>query len=142
MSQGSIVTRNEIDRSDALMNPTYGFKGQVAVVTGGSSGMGLATAQAFAEAGAAVVLADINEEKLEGLGRVLAGGQLADVIDDDEIGTADAGHYSLDRGVDLGPAHGRGEGLQREPGHAHALVDDGGAQCLADGSCRCRWVQR
>jgi NAD(P)-dependent dehydrogenase (short-subunit alcohol dehydrogenase family) len=46
------------------MNPTYDFKGQVALVTGASSGMGLATAEAFAEAGAAVVLADINEEAL------------------------------------------------------------------------------
>src|SRR5882724_1592622 len=46
------------------MNPIYNFHGQVALVTGASSGMGLATAQAFAEAGAAVVLADINEEAL------------------------------------------------------------------------------
>ena len=46
------------------MNPAYNFKGQVALVTGASSGMGLATALAFAEAGAAVVLADVNEEGL------------------------------------------------------------------------------
>ncbi|CAM5476744.1 hypothetical protein STENM223S_08351 [Streptomyces tendae] len=44
------------------MNPTYDFTGQVAFVTGASSGMGLATARAFAEAGAAVALADINED--------------------------------------------------------------------------------
>ncbi len=43
------------------MTPSYDLKGQVALVTGASSGIGLATAQAFAEAGAAVVLADINE---------------------------------------------------------------------------------
>src|SRR5437899_7972164 len=37
------------------------FENKVALVTGAGSGMGLATAKAFAEAGAAVVLADINE---------------------------------------------------------------------------------
>ena len=47
------------------MNPTYNFTGQVALVTGASSGMGLTTARAFAEAGAAVVLADINQAALQ-----------------------------------------------------------------------------
>src|SRR3954452_8014281 len=46
------------------MTPTYDFKGQVALVTGASSGMGLATAEAFADAGAAVVLADLDEDAL------------------------------------------------------------------------------
>jgi NAD(P)-dependent dehydrogenase (short-subunit alcohol dehydrogenase family) len=42
------------------MNPTYNFKGQVALVTGASAGIDLARAQAFAQSGAAVVLADRN----------------------------------------------------------------------------------
>jgi NAD(P)-dependent dehydrogenase (short-subunit alcohol dehydrogenase family) len=46
------------------VNPTYDFKGQVALVTGASSGIGLTTAQAFAQSGAAVVLADRNEKAL------------------------------------------------------------------------------
>lgn len=40
------------------------FENKVALVTGAGSGMGLATAQAFAEAGADVVLADINENEV------------------------------------------------------------------------------
>jgi NAD(P)-dependent dehydrogenase (short-subunit alcohol dehydrogenase family) len=46
------------------VNPAYDFRGQVALVTGASSGMGLDTARAFAAAGAAVVLADINQDAL------------------------------------------------------------------------------
>jgi NAD(P)-dependent dehydrogenase (short-subunit alcohol dehydrogenase family) len=46
------------------MNPIYDFRGQVALITGAASGMGLATAQAFAQAGASVVLADIRKEAL------------------------------------------------------------------------------
>ena len=37
------------------------FENKVALVTGAGSGMGLTTAKAFAEAGAAVALADVNE---------------------------------------------------------------------------------
>jgi NAD(P)-dependent dehydrogenase (short-subunit alcohol dehydrogenase family) len=70
------------------MNPNYDFTGQVALVTGASSGMGLATARAFAEAGAAVVLADRNEEKLAAATAELTGrgrkaiGVVCDVADE------------------------------------------------------------
>jgi len=49
----------------ASANPTYDFDGQVALVTGASSGMGLATARAYARHGASVTLADIDEPALE-----------------------------------------------------------------------------
>lgn len=44
------------------MNNYPNFNDKVALVTGASSGMGLATASAFAEAGAFVTLADVKEE--------------------------------------------------------------------------------
>jgi len=40
------------------------FESKVALVTGAAMGMGLATAKAFAEAGAAVALSDCNDEAL------------------------------------------------------------------------------
>lgn len=43
------------------MSLRYDFSGHVALVTGASAGIGLATATAFSEAGANVVLADIHE---------------------------------------------------------------------------------
>lgn len=46
------------------MNPIYDFSGQVALVTGASSGLGFATAKAFAEAGATVVLSSDNADSL------------------------------------------------------------------------------
>ena len=47
------------------MSDPLNYSGKVALVTGAASGMGLATAKAFAEAGAAVVLADYNEEAVK-----------------------------------------------------------------------------
>jgi len=66
------------------MNPVYDFKNQVALVTGASSGMGLATARAFAEAGAAVALVDRNAKKLSAAAEALkaAGHKVIDIVCD------------------------------------------------------------
>lgn len=48
------------------------FENKVALVTGAASGLGLATAKAFAEAGASVVLADSNEEEVQSAANALA----------------------------------------------------------------------
>ncbi len=39
------------------------LKGKIALITGGCSGMGLATARRFLAAGASVVIADIQDDK-------------------------------------------------------------------------------
>src|SRR5215207_9281157 len=73
------------------MHPIHDFKGQVALITGAGSGMGLATAKAFAEAGAAVVLADFKEDAVKAAAaELVAAGHKAiavrcDVADDDQV---------------------------------------------------------
>jgi NAD(P)-dependent dehydrogenase (short-subunit alcohol dehydrogenase family) len=73
------------------MNPTYDFSGQVALVTGAAAGMGLDTARAFATSGAAVVLADVDEEALAtATDELTAAGHRAlgvtcDVADEDQV---------------------------------------------------------
>lgn len=67
------------------------FESKVALVTGAGSGMGLATAKAFAEAGAAVVLADFREDavKAEAQKLIAAGHKVmvvrCDVSDDAQV---------------------------------------------------------
>ena len=73
------------------MNNVLDFSGKVALVTGAAAGMGLATAKAFAAAGAAVVLADYKQEEVEAAAQdLVAAGHKAlavrcDVSDDVQI---------------------------------------------------------
>ena len=60
---------------------SFSFESKVALVTGAAAGMGLATARAFAEAGAAVVLADFKEEMVKAEAQKLtAAGQKAKAV--------------------------------------------------------------
>ncbi len=73
------------------MNPAYDFTNQVALVTGAASGIGLAAVTAFAEAGAAVVLADVNEQAISAATADLAAaghrtiGMACDVTDEAQV---------------------------------------------------------
>ena len=67
------------------------FENKVALVTGAGSGLGLATAKAFAESGASVVLADTNEKAVRSVAEEMSTrGQKAlavacDVADDAQV---------------------------------------------------------
>lgn len=70
---------------------TYDFKGQVALVTGAASGLGLATAKAFATSGAKVALSDVDEAALRSAVDALRAqgheviGKVCDVQSDAEV---------------------------------------------------------
>jgi len=73
------------------MNPTYDFSGQVALVTGAASGLGLSTARQFAASGAAVVIADVNaaavadvEQAFKDAGHQVLG-VVCDVTDESQV---------------------------------------------------------
>jgi NAD(P)-dependent dehydrogenase (short-subunit alcohol dehydrogenase family) len=85
-----VSVKSNGNRKNVMNNP-LDYSGKVALVTGAAAGMGLATANAFAEAGAAVALADYNEEAVKAAAqRLIAAGHKAiaigcDVSDDAQV---------------------------------------------------------
>ncbi|MFH8379008.1 glucose 1-dehydrogenase [Streptomyces cyaneofuscatus] len=76
------------------MTVTYDFRGKTAFVTGAASGIGRATALAFARAGARVALADLSGDGLHETARLIdaAGGEAltltCDVTNEDDVQAA------------------------------------------------------
>src|SRR5882724_1995363 len=85
-----MIKDEELKQKPIVRNP-LDFSGKVALVTGAAAGMGLATANAFAEAGAAVVLADFKEDAVKAAAeKLVAAGHKAiavrcDVSDDAQV---------------------------------------------------------
>lgn len=83
------------------------LNGCVAVVTGGASGIGLSTARALAAAGAAVVIADIHDERMRSAcDEITAGGGRAigcrcDVASDDDVAALRAAAVETFGAVDI-----------------------------------------
>src|SRR5438309_3464218 len=69
-----MTVRLSINNNEKTGNKNMHVKGKVCVVTGGASGIGEATARAFAKAGAkGVVVADLNGDKLSAVARDING---------------------------------------------------------------------
>jgi NAD(P)-dependent dehydrogenase (short-subunit alcohol dehydrogenase family) len=76
------------------------IEGAGALVAGGASGLGAATARALAEAGARVVVADLNAERGEALAAEIGGEFVAaDVTDPDAVGAAVERAAGSERGL-------------------------------------------
>lgn len=73
----------------ATMSDYFRLDGKTALVTGGASGIGEATARAFAEAGASVVIIDLNEARARDLAQSLhkAKAYRCDITNEAEVNT-------------------------------------------------------
>lgn len=80
------------------MNTLFRLDGRVAFVTGGASGIGAATCQVFAGAGAKVIIADVDEAAAQKLAAELPGAEAVgcDITDADSVGAAVGGLKRLD----------------------------------------------
>jgi NAD(P)-dependent dehydrogenase (short-subunit alcohol dehydrogenase family) len=76
------------------------LKGKVVLITGAGSGLGEATAHAFARAGSAVVAIDINQEAVERVSRDLAGFDVEAVAMQCDVSDAEAVFQTINAVVD------------------------------------------
>ncbi len=87
-------------RREAAAQPP--LQGQIALITGGGSGIGAATAKMFAEAGAAVVVLDLNAQAAEAVAAPLGGlGLACDVTERTQIKRAVAAAVRRFGGLDI-----------------------------------------
>ena len=78
------------------MSATYDFSGQVAIVTGGARGIGLAIAQRLSRDGAAVALWDLDTEAVEAAAGALGPRAHAITVDVTEYGAIEAALVATD----------------------------------------------
>jgi NAD(P)-dependent dehydrogenase (short-subunit alcohol dehydrogenase family) len=77
---------------------SFRLDGKLALITGGASGIGEATARIFAEAGARVAIVDLDENKARDVANTLPGGQahVCDITDEKQVQKLFAAFDTLD----------------------------------------------
>ncbi len=80
------------------MSTPFRLDGRIALVTGGASGIGEATCRVLTDAGAAVIIADVDRNKAEALAAELAGARtmIVDITSEAEVKQAYAAIDKLD----------------------------------------------
>ena len=109
------------------------FEGKVALVTGGASGIGVAASLRFAEEGAAVIVADINEAGAEAIAeKIRATGGRARAIRCDVSSAADNEAMVAAAKQDFGRLDAA---FLHAGAYTQTVFEDTGAAALVSPSC-------